>query len=87
MDIITTYDLPTAVASVIRIVAIVFMFFMAASALHGHELKRHTGGNHDRHATAHGVFKEGLIGVIVSLTVAMAAPPLIQAAFSLTNLA
>lgn len=87
VSVVTTYDLPTAIISVVRILAVIFALFMASTMLHGHELKKHTGGNHDRHAVAHGVFHDGLVGVIISLAVAAAAPSFIKTIFSITNLA
>ena len=86
-SIVTTYDFPTAIISLVRIMAVIFALFMASTMLHGHELKRHTGGNHDRHAQAHGVFHDGLIGVIISLAVATLAPSVIRTIFTLANLA
>jgi L-asparagine transporter-like permease len=87
VSVVTTYDLPTAVISLVRILAVVIALFMASTMLHGHELKRHTGGNHERHAAAHGIFHDGLIGVIISLAVAVAAPHLLKTVFTLANLA
>jgi uncharacterized membrane protein len=87
VSIVTTYALPSAITSVVRILAAFVALFMTAMAFHGHELKKHTGGNADRQKAAEAALSDALMGLFIAIVIAVAAPVIISKAFNLTNLA
>jgi hypothetical protein len=87
VSIVTTYNLPSAIISVVRLLAVILALFMMALAIHGHELKKHTGGNDDRQKAANAAFSDALMGAVIAIVIAAAAPIIISKAFNLTNLA
>lgn len=75
----STFTFAAASVSVVRLLAVVFAFFMAAMAVHGCFLLQQNSASMDEYKKSMGVLKQGVTGTAVALIIAAAAKPLAAA--------
>jgi hypothetical protein len=85
--IVSSFPLVTIAESAIRLIAGVFALYAATMIFYGIILRHHNCGNVDKCKLAHGVYRTGLHGFIVAMTVASFGNRLVTMTLSLIGLA